>query len=158
MDKYLEVALDFLKPKPTTSSHLLGFDDGRSRASTVLNLLSLPPQIFRGHRLTSRTAKLLLTAGQDAEQLRRVYAQLVQRTLLLADQVQPYKKCKHLLRFIFSAVLTGTMSIVPNACDETLDALLKVLSLEESINSLQTLLNQGNDNASCHISSAWLLC
>jgi len=93
VDKYLEVALDSLKPKPTASGHLLGFGDGRTPASSVLNLLSLPPQIFRGRRLISRTAKLLLTTGQDADQLRQVYARLVQQTLLLADQVQPYKKC-----------------------------------------------------------------
>lgn len=98
VDKYLEVALDSLKPKPTYSSHLLGFNNGRTPASSVLNLLSLPPHIFRGNRLISRTAKLLPTIGedadQDADQLRLVYARLVQQTLLLADQVQPYKKCK----------------------------------------------------------------
>jgi len=156
MDKYLEIALDSLKPKPTISGHLLSFDDGRTRASTVLNLLSLPPQIFRGHRLVSRTAKLLLKTSQETDQLRQIYARLVQQTLLLADQVQPYKKCKYHPSIVSTVILTWVT--VPKACDEILDALLNVLSLEESINSLETLLNQGNDNVSCQIYSARPFC
>lgn len=52
---------------------------------------------------------------------------------------------------VSSGVLTWL--IVPKACDEMLDALLNVLSLEESINSLETLLNQGNDNVGCLVFS-----
>ena len=94
MEKYLEVALDSLMPKPTLSGYLLSFDDDRTRASAVLNLMSLPALVFRGQRLQSKTAKILLAEHPDAEQLRKLYARLVEQTLVLSDQVQPYKKRK----------------------------------------------------------------
>ena len=92
MDKYLEVVLDCLKPKPTVSIHLLTFSDGPTRASTALNLLSLPPNIFCAQRLVSKSARLLSINGDSAEKIRQIYSHLVEETLLLAEQVQPYKK------------------------------------------------------------------
>ncbi|MCJ1435688.1 snoRNA-binding rRNA-processing protein utp10 [Xylographa pallens] len=127
MEKYLEVVLDSLKSKPTVSSHFLTFSDGRSRASTALNLLSLPPNIFRAPRLILRSARLLSNKSEDAVQLRQIYSHLVENTLLLAEQVQPYKK-------------------LPSTCDLMLDALLGLLSLGESIDSLDILLKRGNTN------------
>ncbi|MCJ1402119.1 snoRNA-binding rRNA-processing protein utp10 [Xylographa trunciseda] len=127
MEKYLGVILDSLKPKPTVSNNFLTFNDGRTRASTALNLLSLPPNIFRAQRLISRSARLLSKKNEDAEQFRQIYARLVEDTLLLAEQVQPYKK-------------------LPSACDLMLDALLGLLSLGESISSLDALLKRGNIN------------
>ncbi|MCJ1284859.1 snoRNA-binding rRNA-processing protein utp10 [Xylographa opegraphella] len=127
MEKYLEVVLDSLKPKPTVSSHFLTFGDGRTRTSTAMNLLSLPPNIFRAPRLISRSARLLSDKSDDVVQLRQIYSNLVEATLLLAEQVRPYTK-------------------LPSACDLMLDALLGLLSLGESINSLEILLKRGNTN------------
>ena len=142
----MEVILDSLKPKPTLSGHLLSFDDGRTRATTVLNLLSLPAPILRGQRLRLKTEKVLLAGRPDAEQLRKLYARLVEQTLLLSDQVQPYKKRKSLSESPLACELTR--KVVPKACDDMLDALLGLLSLEESMSSLQDLLVQDNDNVS----------
>ena len=144
MEKYLEVVLDALKPKPTVSIHFLNFSDGRSRASTALNLLSLPPNIFRAPRLISKSARLLSNKGEDAVQLRQMYSHLVEDTLLLAEQVEPYKKRRSFLKF--NQVTTLTVLAVPSACDLMLDALLGLLSLGESIDSLDILLKRGNTN------------
>ena len=40
---------------------------------------------------------------------------------------------------------------MPKACDDMLDALLGLLSLEESIGSLEGLLTQGNDDVSIRV-------
>jgi U3 small nucleolar RNA-associated protein 10 len=127
MNRYLEVAIDCLKPKPSISGSLLSLDDGRTRASTVLSLLSLPTEIFRAQHLISKAAKTLYAKAEDAKQLHQVYAQLVGSTLTLAGQIEPY------------------MSL-PKACDELLDSLLGLFSLEEIIDSLHILLLQGNDS------------
>ena len=146
MEKYLEVALDLLKPKPILSSHLLSFDDGRTRATTVLNLLLLPALVFRGQRLQSKIEKILLAGHPDVEQLRKLYARLVEQTLILSDQVQPYKKRKPHSENQLKCELIR--KVVPKACDDMLDALLCLLSLEESMSSLKGLLMQGNDDVS----------
>ncbi|MCJ1475512.1 snoRNA-binding rRNA-processing protein utp10 [Lambiella insularis] len=127
LEKYLDVIIDSLKPKATISSYFLTFSDGRTRPSIALNLLSLPPQIFRTQRLLSKSARVLAKKDKEADQLRLIYSRLVEQTLLLADQVQPY-------------------ATLPGACDQMLDALLSLLSLEESIASLDTLLKRGNDH------------
>lgn len=92
LEKYLEVVIDSLKPKRTIPSQLLTVNDGRTRPSSALNLLSLAPQMFRNQRLVSKSARVLSAKGEDTAELRVVYSRLVEQILLLADQVQPYAK------------------------------------------------------------------
>ena len=91
MERYLEVVLDSLKPKPTFSSHLLTFGDGRTPASTALTLLPIPAQIFRAPRLISKVAKVLRIDDQETLEVRKLYSQLIEQTLRLAEQLQPYE-------------------------------------------------------------------
>ena len=125
MEKYLDVVLDSLKPKPTVSNYLLNSADDRTQASMAYNLLLLLPQIFGSQKLVSKLAKALSIESTEAHRLRRVYSRIVEQTILLADQTHTFKK-------------------LPEACDQVLDATIGLLTLQESIISLQILLDQGN--------------
>ena len=146
MERLLGVVLDSLKPKPTISTLLLGSNDQRTRASTGVLLLSLPMQIFSTQRLISKIAKVLEKEDHESIEVRKIYSQMMEQTLQLVEQAQPYKKCMCIdnpdLAYLLSFL------IVPAACDQLLHALLGLLSMHESINSLETLLDGGNSQAS----------
>ena len=103
MAKYLDVVLDSLKPKPAFSSHLLIFGDGRTRASIALTLLPILAQIFRAPRLISKVAKVLRTDDQESLEVRKLYSQLIEQTLRLAEQLQPYQNCMSIMQCVWRA-------------------------------------------------------
>lgn len=145
MDKYLEIIIDCLKPKPTISAHLLHVADGETYLAKALNLLTLPPRIFRMQRLMSKTARSLTKQDDEALEIRKLYSRMVERTLILADQMQQYRTCKHANH---SSMAHSNVKIAPIACNQILDALLGLLSLRETLSSLDALLKQGTSDVS----------
>ena len=121
------MVIDSLKPKPTISTHLLSLKEGRTRASTAFNLMTLPLQILRTSKIRSRVAKILGRENEHSEELRLLYARIVERILSFADEVQSNKK----------------LSL---ACEELLDALVTLLSLQESTKAVDMLLDRGNES------------
>ena len=127
VDRYIEVVLDTLKPKPTSvSQHLVSHENGRNKASAAVALLQLPAQLLRAPRLTSTIVKLLVRDDKGAEEIRSTYSHLVRQTLALSTQSSSFKK-------------------LPAACDLFLDALLGLLPIDESIRSLEHLLADGDE-------------
>lgn len=127
--KYLELISDVLKPKPTFSAILLGAnDEGRlDPHQAALNLLSLLPQLLSQPRLVSRTAKVLDQDDMDAARVRDIYSTLLESLLTLADS------------------LKGQSSLHV-ACGDILESLLGLLSTNEFVKSVESLLDRPNES------------
>ncbi|OBT61031.1 hypothetical protein VE03_09615 [Pseudogymnoascus sp. 23342-1-I1] len=126
--KYLDLAADLLKPKPTISAVLLGSSestptDGNRSALTQLTLL---PHLLSEKKLIDQTARLLQRDDMDASRVRELYSTLLENLLSLADQVKADKK-------------------LHNACGNVLERVLGLLSTSEFVKSVETLLDRPNE-------------
>ena len=126
--KYLDLAADLLKPKPTISAVLLGSSessttDGNRAALTQLTLL---PHLLSEKKLIDQTARLLQRDDMDASRVRELYSTLLENLLSLADQVKADKK-------------------LHNACGNVLERVLGLLSTSEFVKSVESLLDRPNE-------------
>lgn len=126
--KYLDLAADLLKPRPTISAVLLGSSesnttDGNRSALTQLTLL---PHLLSEKKLIDQTARLLQRDDMDASRVRELYSTLLENLLSLADQVKADKK-------------------LHNACGNVLERVLGLLSTSEFVKSVETLLDRPNE-------------
>lgn len=122
VEKYLDVALDILKPKPTSSSYLVTLDQGHTPESVVHNLLPLPLMILSAERLISRTARILGEEKQEADTIRTIYGHLLEQIFVLSEKTKHNKKLTIL-------------------CGNLLHALLGIFSVPEFIWTLPNLLS-----------------
>ena len=95
MKQYLNLVSDALLPKPIIAQHLLVAGNDRTAQFTVVNMLSLPPHILRAPRLAPRVSKALAMEDENAMELRKVYSQLVEQTLRMANSSKGDKNRKH---------------------------------------------------------------
>ncbi|KFY45497.1 hypothetical protein V494_00917 [Pseudogymnoascus sp. VKM F-4513 (FW-928)] len=126
--KYLDLAADLLKPKPTISAVLLGSSessttDGNRAALTQLTML---PHLLSEKKLIDQTARLLQRDDMDASKVRELYSTLLENLLSLADQVKADKK-------------------LHNACGNVLERVLGLLSTSEFVKSVESLLDRPNE-------------
>ncbi|OBT76755.1 hypothetical protein VF21_04511 [Pseudogymnoascus sp. 05NY08] len=126
--KYLDLAADLLKPRPTISAVLLGSSessttDGNRSALTQLTLL---PHLLSEKKLIDQTARLLQRDDMDASRVRELYSTLLENLLSLADQVKADKK-------------------LHNACGNVLERVLGLLSTSEFVKSVESLLDRPNE-------------
>ncbi|KFY07254.1 hypothetical protein V492_07311 [Pseudogymnoascus sp. VKM F-4246] len=126
--KYLDLAADLLKPKPTISAVLLGSSessttDGNRAALTQLTML---PHLLSEKKLIDQTARLLQRDDMDASRVRELYSTLLENLLSLADQVKADKK-------------------LHNACGNVLERVLGLLSTSEFVKSVESLLDRPNE-------------
>ncbi|KFY30036.1 hypothetical protein V493_02159 [Pseudogymnoascus sp. VKM F-4281 (FW-2241)] len=126
--KYLDLAADLLKPRPTISAVLLGSSesstaDGNRSALTQLTML---PHLLSERKLIDQTARLLQRDDMDALRVRELYSTLLENLLSLADQVKADKK-------------------LHNACGNVLERVLGLLSTSEFVKSVESLLDRPNE-------------
>ena len=118
--------MDCLKPKPTISSYLIFSDQNGNRANTASNILTLSSWIIKNPRLSSRISKLLELEDTETERIRLVYSRLTEQALQFTSDIQSSRK-------------------FPIAYDELLDSLFQLLTLNEFLRSLETLLTHGSN-------------
>lgn len=132
--KYLGIVLDALEAEPSISEKLLalGNEESQSAESAALQLLPLLAEILKADRLARKSAKLLREGGSHAGRLRDIYSQLIEQVLTLSETVKAQKK-------------------LYSSCGQVLNALLGLLSMEEFIGSLESLLDRSDDNVRRHV-------
>ncbi len=126
VEKYLDVAFDILKPKPTSSSCLVTMDKDHTPESILANLLSLPSMILSDEHLISRTAKVLNEEKEEADIIRATYGRLLEQIFALSQKTKHNKKL-------------GT------SCEQLLHALLRLFSMSEFIGILRILLRRTDE-------------
>lgn len=121
---FLDLILDARKPNPTFSKSLLQLDDvDRS----ISNLLPLAPAILDDAELISKASRRLRDDGEDAANIRALFANILEDTFILLEH---YRGNKPL-----------------NAqCMQLLEASLSLPPMSELIESLQKLLTRAEDN------------
>ena len=122
VEKYLDVALDIFKLKPSSSSYLVTMDKGHTTESVTTNLLALPPLILSAERLVSRTAKVLSQESEEANMIRATYERLLEQTFVLSEKTKGNERLSTL-------------------CENLLHALLGLFSISEFIGTLQSFLS-----------------
>ena len=123
VEQYLDVVLDILQPKPTSSSCLVSLDKGHTPESIVANLLLLPSLILSAKRLTPRTAKILNEQQEEAETIRATYGRLLEQIFILSEKTKHNRRLRIL-------------------CEQLLHALLALFSISEFVGTLQALLDR----------------
>lgn len=134
--KYLDIILDSLKSQPVVSRVLLSFEPSRSRPIAARNLVSFLPKVLRNTALISQISRLLSHAHQDAPRFREIYSEVLQRAILLSEETSSSPDCKQGRNP--TSLLIPSVSICGN---DLLDALLSMLDMQESVNSLVYLMN-----------------
>ncbi|KFY63949.1 hypothetical protein V496_03551 [Pseudogymnoascus sp. VKM F-4515 (FW-2607)] len=126
--KYLDLAADLLKPRPTISAVLLGSSESNTTdgSRSALTQLTLLPHLLSEKKLIDQTARLLQRDDMDASRVRELYSTLLENLLSLADQVKADKK-------------------LHNACGNVLERVLGLLSTSEFVKSVETLLDRPNE-------------
>lgn len=123
VEKYLDVALDILKPKPTSSLCLVTIDKNRTPESIVTNLLPLPSMILSDEHLISRTAEVLIQEKEEADIIRATYGRVLEQIFTLSQKTKHNKK-------------------LSTSCGRLLHALLRLFSMSEFIGTLRNLLRR----------------
>ncbi|KFZ05054.1 hypothetical protein V501_08723 [Pseudogymnoascus sp. VKM F-4519 (FW-2642)] len=126
--KYLDLAADLLKPRPTISAVLLGSSESSTTdgSRSALTQLTLLPHLLSEKKLIDQTARLLQRDDMDASRVRELYSTLLENLLSLADQVKADKK-------------------LHNACGNVLERVLGLLSTSEFVKSVESLLDRPNE-------------
>jgi U3 small nucleolar RNA-associated protein 10 len=126
--KYLDLAADLLKPKPTISAVLLGSSESSTTDAhrSALTQLTLLPHLLSEKKLIDQTARLLQHDDMDASRVRELYSTLLENLLSLSDQVKADKK-------------------LHNACGNVLERVLGLLSTSEFVKSVESLLDRPNE-------------
>ncbi|KFX95934.1 hypothetical protein V490_03613 [Pseudogymnoascus sp. VKM F-3557] len=126
--KYLDLAADLLKPKPTISAVLLGSSESSTTDAnrSALTQLTLLPHLLSEKKLIDQTSRLLQHDDMDASRVRELYSTLLENLLSLADQVKADKK-------------------LHNACGNVLERVLGLLSTSEFVKSVESLLDRPNE-------------
>ncbi|KFY90614.1 hypothetical protein V500_05078 [Pseudogymnoascus sp. VKM F-4518 (FW-2643)] len=126
--KYLDLAADLLKPRPTISAVLLGSSESSTTdgSRSALTQLTLLPHLLSEKKLINQTARLLQRDDMDASRVRELYSTLLENLLSLADQVKADKK-------------------LHNACGNVLERVLGLLSTSEFVKSVESLLDRPNE-------------
>ncbi|OBT53638.1 hypothetical protein VE04_06303 [Pseudogymnoascus sp. 24MN13] len=126
--KYLDLAADLLKPRPTISVVLLGSSESSTTdgSRSALTQLTLLPHLLSEKKLIDQTARLLQRDDMDASRVRELYSTLLENLLSLADQVKADKK-------------------LHNACGNVLERVLGLLSTSEFVKSVESLLDRPNE-------------
>ncbi len=78
----LALILDAQKPKPTFSKSLLELDNVEGATS---NLLPLAPAILGDAALISKTSRRLGDGGEDAANIRALFASILEDTFFLSE-------------------------------------------------------------------------
>lgn len=129
LEKYLDLVSDSLKSKRTVSERLLSFDEARRPVDIATNLLSLVPQVLSSQRLSAKISKIVAKDDDniDSAAIRQSYSRIME----------------FILRFMVD-VRQNTELYLP--CERVLNALLGLLSMQELIKSIGSLLNQDDMN------------
>lgn len=88
---FLDLILDARKPNPTFSKSLLQLDDvDRS----ISNLLPLAPAILDDAELISKASRRLRDDGEDAANIRALFANILEDTFILLEHYRGNKPCQ----------------------------------------------------------------
>ena len=152
VEKYLDVILDILKPKPTSSSYLVTIDQGYTPESAANNLLPLPSMILGAKQLISRTARILSEEKQEADMIRTIYGRLLEQIFVLSEKTKYHKKltilCGNLLHALFgifpiSEFIWTLPSLLSHTENEVRRQALK--SFEQRLNEIRSNQKSSQD-------------
>lgn len=106
-------------------------------------MLSLPTSVFRADNLKKKVTQLLNQEGNDAITVRSRYARILEQVFALLEKVQHDESCKFTIpQHLPPDTFTLTLQVVRSSCAELLDALLRLLSLENFVGTLPELLQR----------------
>ena len=88
--QFLDLILDAQNPKPTFSRSLLSLDDVEGAIS---NLLALPPATLFDANLISRASRKLRDGGEDAANIRALFTNILEDTLILWEHYRDNEAC-----------------------------------------------------------------
>ena len=89
--QFLNLILDARNPKPTFSRSLLSLDDVERAIS---NLLALPPATLFDANLISRVSRKLRDGGEDAANIRALFTNILEDTLILWEHYRYNEACQ----------------------------------------------------------------
>ncbi len=145
IEKYLDVALDILKPKPTSSSYLVTINEGHPPESIITNLLPLPSMILSTKLLVLNTARVLTQENEEANMIRATYGRLLHQIFTLSEKTKHNKKLETSSKHLLHALL-GLFSMPEFIA--TLQSLLSRTDTEIRRQVLQSFEQRLNDNRS----------
>ncbi|RKF54234.1 U3 small nucleolar RNA-associated protein 10 [Golovinomyces cichoracearum] len=127
--KYVELVADVLKPNQNYSWLLLNINDGEGKdASQVAHTeLSLLPNLLTQKQLISKIGKTFALNDIEAEKVRQIYSNLVEKLLAFSDSVRHDE-------------------ILYSVCGTILENTLGLLSTCEFLNSVKCLLERPNES------------
>ena len=91
VEQFLDLILDARKPKLTVSKSSLQLDDV-DRA--ISNLLPLALAILGDENLASEASRRLYDGGEHAENIRALFANILETTFVLSEHYRGNKKCQ----------------------------------------------------------------
>ena len=89
--QFLGLILDARKPKPSFSKSLLQLDNADGAIS---NLLPLAPAILGDATLISKASRTLCDGGEDAANIRALFASILEDTFILSEHYRWNKTCQ----------------------------------------------------------------
>jgi U3 small nucleolar RNA-associated protein 10 len=125
--RLLDLIRDIFKPKPGLSAVLFGKNDGSEAETQKISLkeLTLLPYLLRNRKLKTEITRLAERDDMEAAKITELYATLLQEILSLADTVKTKKPLYH-------------------RCGDALSNLLGLLSIDEFIKAIESLLDKPN--------------
>jgi U3 small nucleolar RNA-associated protein 10 len=127
IQKCLDTFVDSISSRPKVSNQIFVPSDNQDKDSHLLQLSELPSALLTTPRLSARVAKALRLNNEDALEIRLLYSQMIQYLLQLSTEIQLPKK-------------------LLASCQTLLNTLIDFFSMPESLKSLDTLLQQGNEH------------
>lgn len=144
VNRFLDLILDARESKPSFSKSLLQLDcvDG-----AIANLLPLASASLADTNLISKVSRKLSEGGEDAANIRTVFANILEDTLILSEHYRDDEARQWPLKYT-QILSTLTDAIVNVPCMQLLDASLKLIPISQLIESLQGLLARTEGNVS----------
>ena len=109
-NQYLDLVFDTLKPKRTLPDIILGFGekDADQADDSIETLLEALANLLQNSALRKKIAKEFAKGGVEAESLRTMYAQILDRTMQLTRDIARYYNLKTAAESVLASLLALT--------------------------------------------------
>ncbi len=144
VEKYILLNLDILNPNPTIARQLVSIRGERTAEKAIARMLPLLTAILRREQLILETTKILKGPKEEATFIRDLYAQLLEKIVVLSRSTRHDNKCWSPLRS--NALPLTDSKLVELICRQVLDSLILLLPIAELLGALHGLLTSAEDD------------